>query len=225
MTQNCEKIKTLLEQLSTAHIPASARLIAVLQELGIEAPSDLERLSGLRPSSVRLAKKQITEQRQPASAAGQRSPLARQPASAAGQRSSRARAYKESPSEIVNNKIITTTTTDTLSTLNGSADVVVGYVSSWMTAYHETERDRAARQWIATEIARTSSDAVKQAVLLTANKLQSGDLITQPLRFTTGTATRLHATGSTAAACANKPTALEAYRAAKAAGKLGAIHG
>lgn len=101
MTQNCEKIKTLLEQLSTAHIPASARLIAVLQELGIEAPSDLERLSGLRPSSVRLAKKQITEQRQPASAAGQRSPLARQPASAAGQRSSRARAYKESPSEIV----------------------------------------------------------------------------------------------------------------------------
>ncbi|MEY2961357.1 MAG: hypothetical protein RLZ60_1187 [Pseudomonadota bacterium] len=139
---------------------------------------------------------------------------------------SRARAYKESPSEIVYKNINQQTTTRDLSLLNGSTDVVVGFVSSWMTAYYPDERDAAARTWIASEIARTSADAVKQAILLTANKIQRGEIVPKPLNYATNTATNICKEAAAAASTTGKAvTSLDRWKAKKALQNSEVAHG
>lgn len=102
------------------------------------------------------------------------------------------------------NNNLTLSLEDSQSAIETPSDQLVGCVSKWMNAYHENERDRAARQWIATEVARTSADAVKQAVLQTASKINGGDVIAQPLRYVTKVATSLHSKAQQLAA--ERPT-------------------
>lgn len=63
MDENCEKIKAVLDELSTSDLTASARLIAVLHALGIEDPAELRRMTGLGESGCRKARNQLKEHR------------------------------------------------------------------------------------------------------------------------------------------------------------------
>lgn len=56
-------VVAVLEDLVDSGLTASARLVAVIRALGIETPSEIERLTGLSDGMVRRAKRQLKERR------------------------------------------------------------------------------------------------------------------------------------------------------------------
>jgi len=78
MTQETDKIKAVLEDLSTSDLTCSAKLVAVIHALGIEEPKEIERLTGLKPAGARKARCQLKDHRSHSSA----TPVARHSSSA-----------------------------------------------------------------------------------------------------------------------------------------------
>ena len=118
MTYNCVDIKAHLEDLLGKSLSDKAKLVALLDAFGIHDRETVERLLECKPSTLRQARSALKIQRQKSSAvdASARNPAPEIQRSAGNpaktpeiqrQKSSdpsRARAYKESPTEIVLSK-------------------------------------------------------------------------------------------------------------------------
>lgn len=189
MTEQCEKIKT--------KPTALAQLVAIHMANGITSTKALSDETGYSDRAIRKAKAELecrnysSARNQSAAHPGTIVPQA-EPECRNQSAAPRARAYKEFPSGIVIQTEENNNNTPALSQLNGSADVVVGLVKSWMPGLYQGEM-APARNWVQTLILETSSDAVKSAVLQTANRMQSGELIPKPLHYASKTARGIHA--------------------------------
>jgi len=208
MNESHDEIKTLLEELSTSDLPASARLIAVLELIGIKSPSDVGRLTGLRERAVRKSKQTLTEHRHCSAGtvvpdrhcgAAQTGTVVPQRNCGAGDpcADSRARAYKESSTKIVISKKErkeerkkNKQPLDSLTELQVSAADCVKLIHAWMPGASAWD-DSPARQWLASMIAEHGATIVKSAIMQTDRKLIAGDLIARPLNYVSKCAAQL----------------------------------
>lgn len=161
-----------LLQLAGADVSSTARLVAVAEALGITSPTDVAKLVGKKPRMVRHARQEIAEcgnglpaidcQRQ--QIAGNGLPRAATDCleTAADCRPSRtrARAQKESPSEIDSLKEVSKSRETEIDGLNGSTQLMIGWLADWLKGDHGIEDRTTARAIIEGNVAAYGAEKV-----------------------------------------------------------------
>lgn len=74
MSQTSQEIKAMIEEMSGSGLSSTARLVAVLEAVGVTDRADLERLTDSKPSTLREARRALEIQRQKSSSAGNPAP-------------------------------------------------------------------------------------------------------------------------------------------------------
>lgn len=246
MDENCEKIKAVLEDLSTASISSTARLIAILEALGIEDREEVERLTNSKASTVREGRRALKIQRQKSITAENPAPEIQRSAGNPAQTMeiqrqkssdpSRAHATKESSSKIVNNLEDITHTPSPQSVLHGEARVGEEHVGHGVFVNCETVRhERFTISLKAIELdlfGNANSDEIKRVATASAiqwaveieNGKPAGLVVPGNIRGAVAATVRKHQ-GRQVAPDGGQVTALSRWKAKKAAQQMEVANG
>ena len=194
MTDKHDEIKTILYDLSTSDLTASARLIAVIHALGIEAPAEVQKLAGLKPAGERKARNQLKEHRHSSSTTTVAPPQERSYSSGDRYHSSdpppqeryhssggasRTCARIESPSgiviplEVASNARAREPAVSEIDGLNGHTSMYVRWLAGWLNEF--SPDDQTAHDLLAANVDIYGPDQVKAGMSELQTMIAAGD--------------------------------------------------